>query len=77
MKKKKPIVDAVEKLQKQKEELRKEISELEKIEIGEGQQNRDVEGDDTNLAQRDLDLESSNIPAKRLRSADLLILPLI
>jgi Tfp pilus assembly protein PilN len=36
MKKKKPAVDAVEKMQKQKEELRKEISELEKIQSAEG-----------------------------------------
>ena len=35
MKKKKPAVEAVEKLQRQKEELRKEISELEKIKSGE------------------------------------------
>jgi hypothetical protein len=35
MKKKKPAVEAVEKLQKQKEELREEISEFEKIKSGE------------------------------------------
>lgn len=36
VKKKKPAVDAVEKMQKQKEELKKEISELEKIQSAEG-----------------------------------------
>lgn len=36
MKKKKPAVDAVEKMQRQKEELKKEISELEKIQSAEG-----------------------------------------
>jgi general secretion pathway protein L len=35
MKKRKPLVEAVEKVQRQKEELRKEISELEKIKSGE------------------------------------------
>jgi general secretion pathway protein L len=35
MKKKKPEVEVVEKLQRQKEELGKEISELEKIKLGE------------------------------------------
>jgi len=35
MKKRKPVVEAIEKVQRQKEELRKEISELEKIKSGE------------------------------------------
>jgi hypothetical protein len=76
IKKRKPEVEALEKLQKQNNDSWKEMSELDQIRLGEIDKIKFLEELTRMLPERS-GSGILNIMEKRLRSADMLILPLI